>query len=256
MRNSLPKAGVVPRGSGVDRDAGTVHDDVTRLPDPRSLLRRHGLRCTYSRLRILTLCADRGSTSPPRRSMHAWSARATATTPRRCTAPWTLTALGVVHAVPRAETHAVRHHRRAAPPHRVSAVRPCHRPGQRPSGGHGEPDRGADRAVPEGPAGTKPPFMAWTAWSIPAVVAARRGTTSRAANSRIVATCSPCPVGTAAGFRSASSIAGTRARSCSSAVSAAVRVAVDSSRPRASRRPGGAVAPPGSGGCAGWRGRG
>ncbi|MCM3302308.1 transcriptional repressor [Streptomyces pseudogriseolus] len=48
------------RGSGVDPDAGTVHDDVSRLPDPRSLLLRHGLRCTYSRLQILTLLRGSG----------------------------------------------------------------------------------------------------------------------------------------------------------------------------------------------------
>lgn len=37
-----------------------MHVDATGLSDPRALLRRHGLRCTPGRLRILSLLRDSG----------------------------------------------------------------------------------------------------------------------------------------------------------------------------------------------------
>ncbi|MGA5313083.1 Fur family transcriptional regulator [Streptomyces pseudogriseolus] len=74
---------------------------MTRLPDPRSLLRRHGLHCTYSRLRILTLLRGSGQHLTAT-EIHACLERTgdghrSATVYRSLE---TLTALGVVHAVP------------------------------------------------------------------------------------------------------------------------------------------------------------
>lgn len=100
---------------------------------------------------------------------------------------------------------------------------------------------------PDGPAGMNRPSRAATTWVISSVVLTRRGTTSRAAKDRTAATSagwSAATEATESRDQFASSIARTRARACSSTASAEVRVALDSSRPSASRRPGRAVVPP------------
>ncbi|MFD7690820.1 Fur family transcriptional regulator [Streptomyces sp. NPDC059781] len=74
---------------------------MTELPDPRSLLRRHGLRCTHGRLRILALLRESGqhltATEIHARLEHTGEGHHSTTVYRSLE---TLTALGVVHAVP------------------------------------------------------------------------------------------------------------------------------------------------------------
>ncbi|CAM5593258.1 hypothetical protein STANM309S_00551 [Streptomyces tanashiensis] len=79
------------------------------------------------------------------------------------------------------------------------------------------------------------------------MVAARRGTTCSQAKRSTACTSEPyaaATAGIASTDQSAASIASTSSRALASASSAVVRVAADSSRPRASRRPGRACVPP------------
>ncbi|MGW0226589.1 Fur family transcriptional regulator [Streptomyces tendae] len=80
---------------------GAAHNDVAGLPDPRALLRRHGLRCTAGRLRILSLLRDSGqhltATEIRARLENMGEVRHSTTVYRSLEA---LTALDVVHAVP------------------------------------------------------------------------------------------------------------------------------------------------------------
>ncbi|MFI5857994.1 Fur family transcriptional regulator [Streptomyces parvulus] len=85
----------------MDREARAVHVDATGLSDPRALLRRHGLRCTPGRLRILSLLRDSGrhlTAAEVRAGLERTGEGRHSTTVYRSLEA--LTTLDVVHAVP------------------------------------------------------------------------------------------------------------------------------------------------------------
>ncbi|MFD5448042.1 Fur family transcriptional regulator [Streptomyces sp. NPDC127100] len=85
----------------MDRKTRAAHNDVPEPPNPRALLRRHGLRCTAGRLRILSLLSESGqhltATEIHTRLERTGEGRHSTTVYRSLEA---LTALDVVHAVP------------------------------------------------------------------------------------------------------------------------------------------------------------
>ncbi|MEU6289334.1 transcriptional repressor [Streptomyces sp. NPDC046988] len=85
----------------MDRNPRVAHDDASELPNPRALLRRHGLRCTAGRLHILTLLRESGQhltvTEIRTRLERTGEGRHSSTVYRSLEA---LAALDVVHAVP------------------------------------------------------------------------------------------------------------------------------------------------------------